>query len=259
MIMSIKVFIIFLTTLLLITVTACTSQPTPTEIPTVLPTITLTPTPTIIWFPPTPTFTPIPTSVPKPTQDEQRPIERLLLLDVFDQGDLWELGSFPAGKVSLGKNELSLTITKPQGYVSTLRQEPSLSDFYLEVDAYPSLCIGKDQYGLLIRSNTPTSFYRFALSCDGRARVDLISGTNATSPQPWIESASIPSGAPSHVKIGVLSKGEELSLWVNDQYQFTISDKTLHSGRIGFFARSGGDNAVTINFSNLKIYTLANQ
>jgi len=112
---------------------------------------------------------------------------------------------------------------------------------------------------LLIRSNTPTSFYRFALSCDGRARVDLISGTNATSPQPWIESASIPSGAPSHVKIGVLSKGEELSLWVNDQYQFTISDKTLHSGRIGFFARSGGDNAVTINFSNLKIYTLANQ
>ncbi len=237
-------------------VSSCTPAPTTTPAATVTPTSTNTVTPTIVWFPPTPTFTPFPSFTPVPTNDTKKPLGKLLFHDSFTSEKNWVLGDSPAGRVALGKEEISLTIVRPEGYISTYRKEPILTDYYLEIEAKPSLCMGDDQYGLIIRRSSSSTFYRFALSCNGQARVDLINGGTATSPQPWVSSASIPLGAPNNVKIGVLSQGKELSFWVNDQYQFSITDKKLFTGLIGMFIRSAGENAVTVNFANLKVYSL---
>ena len=44
-----------------------------------------------------------------------------------------------------------------------------------------------------------------------------------------------------------------MRLFLNDHYQFGISDANYASGTIGVFAHSLSDTPVTINFSNLLV------
>ena len=44
-----------------------------------------------------------------------------------------------------------------------------------------------------------------------------------------------------------------MRFFINDEYQFSVRDPLLASGRLGVFARSAGDTAVTVNFSNLVV------
>jgi len=67
---------------------------------------------------------------------------------------------------------------------------------------------------------------------------------------------SVPSAAPSTSRLGVWAVGKEMRFFVNDQHQFTITDKALPSGAMGVFVRSGGENAVTVNFSELVVYSI---
>ena len=96
-------------------------------------------------------------------------------------------------------------------------------------------------------------FYRFSLTCDGQLRLDKYFGGRASSPQPLEPSGSVPRGAPSDSRLGVWALGSDLRFYVNGDFQFSLHDPSLPSGGIGVFARSGGENAVSISFSNLEI------
>jgi len=99
-------------------------------------------------------------------------------------------------------------------------------------------------------------FYRFSLSCDGHVRLDKYFQGKASSPHPKALSGVIPPGAPSRSRIAIWAKGKEIRYYANDQHLFTIKDPSLLQGSLGFFIRSGGDNAVTISFSELAVYAL---
>jgi hypothetical protein len=170
--------------------------------------------------------------------------------------DLWLTGNFGKGTVALGTNEISLALTQPNGYLHSIRSEPLLSDFYLEITTNPNICSGIDEYGLLLRYNSLVDFYRFSLSCNGQTRLDKLVGGIATSPQPWIESTSVPTAAPSTSRIGVWALGNEMRFFINDEFQFSINDRILATGMIGVFARSGGETAVTVSFSDLVVYQI---
>jgi hypothetical protein len=223
------------------------SQPTPQD-------ETPTSTPTIVWFPPTSTPTPFPTQELVPTPEMRPGVGAVILTDDFSTANSWSLGTSGEGRAALSKNELTLAIgpTAAKDYILSLRQEPQLSDFYAEITASPSLCRGGDEYGLLVRAASTQDYYRFALTCNGQARVDRIIQNNTTSPQPWVDGA-VPPGAPSTSRIAVWAVGREMRFFVNDEYVFTINDPLLPQGSLGVFARSVNDNAVTINFSNLII------
>lgn len=173
--------------------------------------------------------------------------------DDFSSGEAWTLGRTSAGGAALGKNELTIALSEPGAYVASLRDGPVLSDFYLEITASPTLCKGLDEYGVLLRASSLVDFYRFSLSCNGQTRLDRLVAGKASSPQPWTLSGAVPPGAPSTSRLAIWAKGREMRFFVNDEYQFTVSDPMLPSGSIGVFARSAGDNAVTINFSDLII------
>ncbi|HEX9617035.1 MAG TPA: hypothetical protein VGA03_06430 [Anaerolineales bacterium] len=236
---------------------ACTplgpALPFPTDTPTSTPTGTPTPTPTIVWFPPTATPTPFPTPQVTPTPDYRPGLGEILLTDDFSSGEAWSLGRTSAGGAALGKNELTIALSEPGAYVASLREAPVLRDFYLEITASPSLCRSADEYGLLLRASSLRDFYRFSLSCDGQVRLDRLVNGTASSPQPWTLSGAFPPGAPSISRLAIWAKEKEMRFFVNEEYQFTVSDPMLPSGSIGVFARSAGDNAVTINFSELII------
>ncbi len=223
-------------------------EPTTTQLPA-----TTTPTPTVIWFPPTSTPTPFPTPVVTPTQALSLPVGSVLLSDDFVDPGAWTLSKTTQASAALGVNELTLALHQPDGYLYSLRSEPLLDDFYLEITASPNLCRDADEYGLLLRVSPSLEFYRLSLSCNGQARLDKYYQGTASSPQPWVMSGAIPPGAPSSSRLAVLARGKELSFFVNQEHLFTIQDPSLSSGTLGVFIRSGGENDLTVSFSDLVI------
>lgn len=224
--------------------------------PTLTPTVTPTLTATIVWFPPTSTPTPFPTRIVTPTEDFRTDLGEILLSDDFSSPDSWLLGKSTSSSAALGKNELTIAISEPGAYQYSVRQTPVLSDFYAEITASPTLCRGQDEYGLLIRMASSGDFYRFSLSCDGQVRMDRVVGGTASSPQPWTPSGSVPPGAPSSSRLAVWANGKEMRFFVNDEYQFTVSDPLLPAGNLGVFARSAGELDVTVSFTDLIVYDI---
>ncbi len=220
---------------------------------------TLTPTATFVWFPPTATHTPFPTpaAVDTPTPTLAPSHGELIFKDDFSSLKLWSLGRGPAGSTAITQNELTVAVSKPGGYLYSLRQGSSLTNFYAELTASPSLCRGQDEYGLLLRVASTSAFYRFSLSCDGQARLDRYLSGRASSPQPWTASGAIPPGAPSSSRLAVLANGKEMQFYVNGEFLFTVNEPSIPSGGLGVFARSAGDTPITVNFSDLEVYKLA--
>jgi hypothetical protein len=219
------------------------TQPPPTE----------TPTPTTVWFPPTATYTPNPTQGPVPTEDLSAEVGRTIFKDDFSEPGSWSLGKTQAGSAALGKKELTLHVSEPEGYVFSLRQEPLLEDFYLEITASPSICRPEDEYGLLLRFSQVENYYRFVLTCSGEYRLDLSLDGFVTSPQPATLSGAVPPGAPSQSRLAVWMKGEEMRFFANSQELFTLTDGALSSGVLGLFTRAAGENVVTVSFSDMTV------
>jgi hypothetical protein len=221
---------------------------------------TATPTATVIWFPPTDTPTPFPTLNNSPTLELQKPSGGdMIFSDDFSDPSQWLLGQTETTSIALGNNALTLALDQPGAYLYTLRDNPTLTDFYLEVTASPSLCRGEDEYGLLLRVSEVLDFYRFSLYCDGSVRLDKYYNGRASSPVPKNLSGSVPPGAPSSSRLAVWAKGKEMRFYVNGEYQFDLKDPTLLQGNLGFFIRSAGDNAVTISFSDLTVRKATSQ
>lgn len=227
--------------------------PTPTFTP-LPPTATFTPTP--VWFPPTATPTPLPSpTLPlTPTVDLRPQYGALLWADDFSQPGLWQTGSSPVGRISLGANALTLAVARPKGYLYSLRQGETLRDFYLEITAMPTICRGTDEYGLLLRVSPALEFYRLALTCDGQARLDRYFAGRATAPLPLTPSGAVPRGAPSATRLGVWAVGKELRFYANGAFLFSLRDPSLPAGGLGVFARAGGPDPVTVNFLDLAVY-----
>jgi hypothetical protein len=230
---------------------ACVAVPTPlpTETPTAMP----EPSPTIVWFPPTKTPTSMPTFVPSPSPDRKPGLGGVLLEDDFSDDTAWSLAAANGSSVTIGDNRLTLVLSTPRSFLLTTRQAPVFYDFYAEITARTSLCTGEDEYGLMIRAQPGSSYYRFALSCDGRARVDRISGGAASNMIPWTTFGVVPGRAPGTARLGVWAAGETLNFFVDDFYLFSVRDTVLYSGTLGVFARTAGETPVTVSFSELVV------
>lgn len=225
------------------------------ETPTPPPTIA-TLTNTIEWFPPTSTYTPLPagtlgvisTPVISPNHGE------MIFEDNFIDSSAWELGEYMDGIIVMDNNELSLAIKKADGYLSSIRYGTDLGDYSAEITVNPTICRDMDEYGIIYRVTSSEDFYRFSLTCDGKARLDRLFKGQASSPQPLITHGSIPPGAPSISRLGVWVSGEEMHFFVNGNNIFTVNDPSITHGGFGVFVRAAGEDETTVNFSDLVVY-----
>ncbi len=221
-----------------------------------LQTPTITPSATIIWFPPTPTFTPLPSATLPitPTLDTRPEYGNLILTDNFSEAGIWTTGKNNTGSIAYGDHELSIAVNLEKGYLFSLRQGTLLENFFAEITTRPSICRGEDEYGLLIRVSPSLDFLRFSFSCNGYVRVDRILYGQASSPQPPILNGQVPPGAPSSTRMGVLAQDKDIHFYANGKFLFSLRDPNLLNGAIGVFVRAAGQDPVTVNFSDLKIY-----
>jgi hypothetical protein len=218
---------------------------------TPLPADTPTPTATIIWFPSS--ATPTPVSVPTYTgTPEMSPgIGRPTLRDDFSDEALWDTAKGDSGSAAIAMERLSLAV-QPGYYIASMRLELPLDDFYAEITAQPSLCRGEDSYGILVRG-VGSSFYRFALTCDGQVRAERIYGGTRLVIQEPVPSGDAPR-PPGEVRIGIWAVGSEMRLFLNGRFQFSVTEPTFPTGAFGVFARSAGTEPVSVTFSDFEVY-----
>ena len=241
---------------LLLVSSACAALPE--NVVTEPPPATFTPVPptaTIDWFPATETPTPQYVATRAPTPERKPGVGKLLLTDNFTSGDPWNPGASEDASVEVGLGRLTIA-AQPGVNAFRIRTGPVLTAFYAEMTARPSLCRGRDEYGMLFRAPNNVAYYTFTLSCDGTARVDRVRSGRLYTLKAPIASADVPQGAPGVVRMGVWASGSDLRFFLNGRYQFGISDPTLKSGAVGAFARSTGQTPVTITFSELAVYSV---
>lgn len=226
----------------------------------VVPTLTTTPSPvptqTVIWFPETPTARPISTFEVTPTPEMLTGVGEIVIRDDFSDPSLWESLKRPSGQVVVSPGELAISVSGANGYLFSQRNSPLLQDFYLEATLKTNLCRDGDTFGLLLRSNSFQDYYRWAINCDGYERLERVRAGTVGILQDWVASAQMFPGAPQTFRLGVLARGEEMRFFVNNLYQFSITDDAFKSGGIGVFARSTGDSPVSVGYRDLQISNL---
>ena len=225
------------------------TEPAPPVADTAFP----TETPTILWFPPTDTPTAAPTLAPTATLNELPGLTDVIFSDDFSDPSHWQTSSSAQGAAIIEGSRLTLVVRAPGISIMTLRDEPLLRNFYAEVTARTSLCNGQDDYGILFRTASGMDYYRYALACDGTARVDRVRAGTSSPLQPAVPSGDAPPGSPGEVRMGVWAVDNEFRFFLNGRYQFTVTDPLFGKGTLGFFARSGGEKAVSVSFSDLVV------
>ena len=232
---------------------ACLSAPVPEAASTPTPVRTPTFTPTIVWFPPTSTATPFPILELSSTPDLRPDLGATILKDDFTETAQWSLVESESATSAITNNHLTLTLRQPKSYLLTNRSTPFLGNFYAEVTASPQLCRGQDEYGVLVRVTSANSYYRFSLSCDGRAKVERLVNGVAGSMAPWTFHGLIPQTAPSSVRLGVWASGQEVRFFIEDNFLFSVQDTVFFQGGLGLFVRTAEEHAITVTFSELLV------
>ncbi len=238
-------------------ISACSGfvpEPTPiipTDTATVIPTITAT----IVWFPPTETPTAIPTRIVEPTAEMKPGIGEEILSDGFGDQLQWRTGNYAAGNVVHVDQSVILAVQESKGFLISFLNEPLFDQFDLKVTTTVNLCRGEDVYGVLIRAGSDWDYYRFLINCDGDARAERIRNSQTLPLQDWTPTGIIP-GAPVTNRLEIWANGTEMRFFVNDVYIFSVKDPIFTNGQIGLFARSAGETALTVNYSELVVSAL---
>jgi hypothetical protein len=230
------------------TLDAILATPTP-----VIPTQTPLPTPTFNWFPATETPTLQPGALTQQPAPSFRPnLGDIRLSDSFTRASLWDTATSDDGSAEVLNGQINLA-AQSNVFMYSQRHNLTVDNFYMEITATPNLCRGADSYGVLIRANA-VAYYRFALSCDGMVSAERNSVGKRLIMQSSVTSGDAPQGAPGQVRIGVWAVGTEMRLFLNDNFQFGVSDSNYDSGTVGVFVNSATNNPIIVSFSDLTIY-----
>lgn len=245
------------------TATAIPEQPTAaaTAAPTVAVKPTATPAPPTPTAAPTntPAFTSTPTEAPTP--DPNLGVGDVAYEDKFDgkSGWLWtyQENDVVAFSAAGGKLNAVMKVGNSFPRISGGKPELKLGDQQLRVTATTNLCYAKDEYGVMFRVNPDiTDGYLFELSCEGKARVELLRNYQPTVLVDWTASAAIVPNAPAENTLMVWAAKDQFHFYVNDKYLFSASDKTFADGTLGFYIYDRTNGGESVSFSNLTVKTV---
>ena len=210
----------------------------------------------VVWFPPTETPAAAIAVTPLPTAEKKTGVGELLIADDMTTSTHWNAS--PSGDASASISGRGLTISAQPGEppVISLHRSAVLDNMYIEVAARLSLCRNRDAYGLVFRAPNDVAHYRLVAICDGTAAAERVSLGGPRALQPPTASSDVPAGAPGEVRLGVWAQGDEFRFFLNDRYQFTVTDSNYASGGFGVFVQSGGQTPAVVTFSDLAVYRL---
>jgi len=211
----------------------------------------------IVWFPATETAVPVLGATAEPTPERRPGIGELVVRDDMTSSVHWNAAA--DGQAAATISDRGLTVSAQPGGpgVVSLHRSAVFDDMYIEVVARTNLCRDRDSYGLVLRAPNDVAHYSFVAVCNGTAAALRVSLGGPRVLQPPIASADVPLGAPGEVRLGVWALGSEFRFFLNDRYQFTVSDSNYAAGGVGVFVQAGGQTPAVVTFSDLAIYRLS--
>lgn len=237
----------------------CSSVPTIAAPPVAIPEFTTTAAASteIVWFPATETPALASRVTREPTPEQKPGVGELVIQDDMSSSTHWNAAG--SGNAAATVSERGLTISAQPGGpgVVSLHRSAVFGDMYMEVTARTNLCRDRDAYGIVFRAPNEVAHYRFVSVCDGTAAAERVSLGGPRVLQPPTASADVPLGAPGEVRLGVWALGSELRFFLNDRYQFTVSDGNYPAGGVGVFVQARGQTPAVVTFSDLAIFRLS--
>lgn len=231
------------------TLTGCLSvAPMPTPAPDLVPSA---PVPTFITPTINPTATFTPELKPTGTPDLVNGLGSVLYQDNFDNNLGWEIGLSDIGGASFINGRLSLAVRQSNSYYFIHSPAPSMTSFFLEVSMRSELCTKGDEFGVMYRVNNTNEHYRFALTCDGEARVSRLMETGEVALIPITQTYAAFPGLLVDNQIGVWADGNNFRFFINGLEVFTARDGVLKAGGLALFVRSRRGGQTTVSFDML--------
>lgn len=230
-------------------ITGCLSVgPMPTLTPSPIPS---TPSPTFAFPTKNPSVTFTPELEPTSTQDLMSGLGSVLYFDDFDQNLGWEIGQSEIGGASLISGRLSLAVHQANSYYFVQSPAPAMASFFLEVNMRSELCNSGDEFGVMYRINSLKEHYRFALTCEGDARVSLLLESGEIALIPITQTYAAFPGLLVENQIGVWADRNSFRFFINGLEVFSVHDNTLDVGDFALFVRSRRNGQTTASFDKL--------
>ncbi|GCE03487.1 serine/threonine protein kinase [Dictyobacter aurantiacus] len=235
--------------------------PAPTRVPTPTPTRVPTPTPTRVPTP-TPTQVPISTQAPPvppappavPTTPGQIYAWATSGMPVIDDalsaqdGNQWQTGLDSTGDgCSFTGGAYQASILQTSYFVGCMAQSTNFSNFAFQV----KMTITQGSGGGLIFRTTSSATYRFRVDASGHYDLaglppnKTISGT----------SPAVHQGFNQMNLLTVVARGNNIYMYVNNQFVAYVSDSSSSNGEIGFLAVDAG-SPTKVLYQNMKVWTL---
>ncbi len=179
----------------------------------------------------------------------------------MDDGDNWPTGSDPAGftEIAFQNGFMELSGLKPiDGWRLTIDK---LSNVYLEMKLNSGSCLPQDRYGLIARVpalSEANRGYLFGFTCDGKYSLRKWDGaTNSmTNFLVWKTNAAIKAGPNQENRLGVMMKGNKLSVYANGVLLGEVLDNTWLEGNFGIFAGAHESTQFTLKVDEVSYWKL---
>lgn len=138
---------------------------------------------------------------------------------------------------------------------------PQLDNFYLETTfVMPETCEPQDRFGMLFRAPDNNRGYLYGFDCSGNYSLSIWDGQATRVLVEPTNSEAILNEPGESNRLGLLTFGENISLYANGDYLETTTDFTyLEEGKIGYFVRAAEESPFTVRYDQLLLWVLEDE
>ena len=236
-----------------------TTAPAATSAPGTIPTVAITQiNPGATAVPAGPTFTPAP-------GDPRQSLGAPTSTDLMDNAStwVWPTGSdrYTIGSFSSGR-QIVTALTGTDGWRMANPAGREFGNLYLEATIQTTTCAGSDHYGLIFRVpvlHEPEQGYLFGLTCDGRYSVRRWNAEIGTRGEMkwlvnWTASNAIATGSNQINRLGVMTVGSRILVYINGRLLTEVQDNTFGYGYFGVFVGSDVTENLTIHVDEMSYW-----
>jgi hypothetical protein len=172
----------------------------------------------------------------------------------FDQG--WPSIDDPGVKISIISGQYDFKIgPRDSGFIST--SVINTADLYAEVQTVVTACPANSGYGLRFRQQSNGDYYALIVTCANH--YSLLARINGTLSKQPLFTGALPVGIDATTgthTVGILTRAETFSFYVDGQLVGQTSDTHFTSGDIALYAFTDSDSVIQVAFDNLGVWTV---
>jgi hypothetical protein len=184
-------------------------------------------------------------------------------LDEMKPGDYnWNLETDKYMSAAYDNGTLQLkALSEVMGW--RIASTPVLGDAYIEAVVKMGACSTSDGYGLVFRVPEQVAYnqgYFFGITCDGKYSLRVWNGlVGANGVTTWLQypklSEFIVKGKDASNTLGVMTVGDDISLYINGELVAEFEDDTYPQGFFGMFINRDNTENLTINIDRASYWT----